>query len=134
MPPSAQEVSGRTGFLFCLTFALSLRHVECGVAAAAGGAAHVLLRGGVGGEARYVDEDREALVMLMMSCVVVGVILVGLLVVLYKAIRRYVFKIKDPPKSFVVDQKVKCKSGKIILRESSFFSRFSFTTDEFHLI
>ena len=79
----------------------------------------VLLRGQAGGEERVRDEDREALVMLMMSCVVVGVILVGLLVVVYKAVRRYVFKIKDPPKSFVVDQKVKCKSGK--LRESSSF-------------
>ena len=112
MSPSATEASGRSCLLFYLTFTLSLRHVECGVAAAAGGAAHVLLRGGVGGEERYVDEDREALVMLMMSCVVVGVILVGILVVLYKTIRRYVFKIKDPPKSFVVDKKVKCQSGK----------------------
>ena len=112
MSPSDWEVSGRSLLLSFLTFALSLRHVECGVAAAAGGAAHVLLRGGVGGGERVVDEDREALVMLMMSCVVVGVILVGILVVIYKGIRRYVFKIKDPPKSFVVDKKVKCKSGK----------------------
>ena len=118
MPPSAREVSG----LFYLTFALSLRHVECGVAAAAGGAAMVLLRGKAGGEERVRDEDREALVMLMMSCVVVGVILVGLLVVVYKAVRRYVFKIKDPPKSFVVDQKVKCKSGKFGERSSVFLS------------
>ena len=124
MPPSAHEVSGRSCLLFCLTFVLALRQVEGGVAAAAGGAAHVLLRGGVGGEARYVDEDREALVMLMMSCVVVGVFLVGLLVVLYKGVRRYIFKIKDPPKSFVVDQKVKCKSGK--LRLENFFSGFQY--------
>ena len=114
MSPAAREVSGRSGaLLFYLIAALSLRHVECGVAAAAGGAAHVLLRGGVGGEARVVDEDREALLMLMMSCVVVGVFLVGIMVVIYKGIRRYVFKIKDPPKSFVVDKKVKCKSGKL---------------------
>merc|ERR1739848_77269 len=49
--------------------------------------------------------------MLMMACVVIGVILVGILVVVYKGVRRYVFKIKDPPKSFVLDKKVKCKSG-----------------------
>ena len=109
MSPSAGQ--DRSGLLFYLSFLLSLRKVECGVAAAAGGAAHVLLRGGVGGEARVVDEDREALVMLMMACVVVGVILVGLLVAVYKVVRRYVFKIKDPPKNFVVDKKVKCKSG-----------------------
>ena len=114
MSPSGREDSGRSFLLFSLSLALSLRHVECGVAAAAGGAAHVLLQGRVAVGEGVVDEDREALVMLMMSCVVVGVILVGIMVVIYKGIRRYVFKIKDPPKSFVVDKKVKCKSGKLI--------------------
>ena len=109
MSPSAGE--DQSWILFYLILALSLRHVECGVAAAAGGAAHVLLKGGVGGVDRVVDEDREALIMLMMACVVVGVVLVGILVLVYKGVRRYVFKIKDPPKSFVVDKKVKCKSG-----------------------
>ena len=108
------EVSGRSGaLLFSLISALSVRHVECGVAAAAGGAAFTLLKGG-GSQERVVDEDRERLVMLMMSCVVVGCMLVGLIVVVYKGIRRYVFKIKDPPRSFVVNKKVKCKSGKLI--------------------
>ena len=34
-----------------------------------------------------------------------------MIVAAVKAIKRYVFKIKPPPKSFVVDKKVKCKSG-----------------------
>ena len=110
MSPSAGQ--DRSCLLFYLSFLLSLRKVECGVAAAAGGAAHVLFaQGGVGTVENVVDEDREALVMLMMACVVIGVILVGILVGAYKVVRRYVFKIKDPPKNFVVDKKVKCKSG-----------------------
>ena len=43
MSPSARPVPGRSAApLFCLLLALSLRPAECGVAAAAGGAAYVL--------------------------------------------------------------------------------------------
>ena len=72
-----------------------------------------MLKGMVGGgEGRVRDEEREAMVMFMMGAMVVGVAILGLMGVAYKGIKRYVFKIKPPPKSFVVDKKVKCTSGK----------------------
>ena len=100
----------RRCLFFYLAFALSFRQVECGVAAAAGGAGYVL-RGLVGGGERIRDEDRETLIMFMMGSMAAGVMLMAIIVGFYKGIKRYVFKIKDPPKSFVLDKKVKCKSG-----------------------
>ena len=109
MSPSAGQ--DRSAALYYLTFALSLRKVECGVAAAAGGAAYIL-KGLAGGGERIRDEERETLVMFMMGSMAAGVMILGLIVVAVKAIKRYVFKIKPPPKSFVLDKKVKCTSGK----------------------
>ena len=110
MSPSARQ--DRNGFLFCLTFALTLRKVECGVAAAAGGAAY-MLRNMAGGGERIRDEEREAMIMFMMGCMAAGVAVLGIGVAVYKGVKRYVFQIKPPPKSFVMDKKVKCKSGKL---------------------
>ena len=31
---------------------------------------------------------------------------------IYKLVRRYVFKIREPAKNFIVDKRVKCRSGK----------------------
>ena len=110
MSPSARQ--DRSCLLFYLTFALSLRKAECGVAAAAGGAAYMLKGMVGGGEGRVRDEEREAMIMFMMGAMAAGVMILGLIVAAYKGIKRYVFKIKPPPKSFVVDKKVKCNSGK----------------------
>ena len=52
------------------------------------------------------------MIMFMMGAMAAGVMILGLIVAAYKGIKRYVFKIKPPPKSFVVDKKVKCSSGK----------------------
>ena len=57
------------------------------------------------------DEDAEAVVMLILAAAVVGVIFVGLIYGIYKLVRRYVFKIQEPNKNFVMEKKVKCKSG-----------------------
>ena len=73
---------------------------------------HIVLRGLAGGGERLQDEERETMVMFMMGSMVAGVLLMALIVAIYKGVKRYVFKIKDPPKSFVVDKKVKCKNGK----------------------
>ena len=109
MSPSAGQ--DRSGLLFYFTFALSLRKVECGVAAAAGGAAYIL-KGLAGGGERIRDEERETLIMFMMGSMAAGVALLAIIVIIYKGVKRYVFQIKDPPKSFVLDKKVKCISGK----------------------
>ena len=46
-----------------------------------------------------------------MAGAVGGVILVGMIYVIIKLVRRYVFKIQEPNKNFVMEKKVKCKSG-----------------------
>ena len=57
------------------------------------------------------DEEVEALVILVTAGAVVGVILVLIIHYSYKLVRRYVFKIQEPSKNFVMEKKVKCKSG-----------------------
>ena len=47
----------------------------------------------------------------MMAGAVVAVMLIGLIYGVYKLVRRYVFKIQEPNKNFVMEKKVKCKSG-----------------------
>ena len=81
-------------------------------AAAASGANFALggLPNGIIGENER-DQNAEALIMLLMVAAVGGVVLVGVIYFAYKMIRRYVFKIQEPNKNFVVDKKVKCRSG-----------------------
>lgn len=66
------QTGGDSGWLFyLLLLSLHLGPAQCGVGAAAGGAAHVLRgAGGGGGEPRDRDEDSEALVMFMMAAAV----------------------------------------------------------------
>ena len=52
----------------------------------------------------------------MMAGAVVAVMLIGLIYGVYKLVRRYVFKIQEPNKNFVMEKKVKCKSGEINTR------------------
>jgi len=89
--------------------------VECRIsisAAAAGGAVY-----GMGGVppgtfgTNPADENAEILVFLMMGAAVGGVVLVGLVYFGYKLFRKHVLGIVEPGKNFVVDKKVKCKSG-----------------------
>ena len=94
-----------------LVLSLLTREVSSSVAAAAGGAAAVLGGSGGGGE-RIRNEDQEALVMFLMGAMVAGILLVGAVIQGYKVIRKHVLKIPDKPKSFVIDRKIKCKSGK----------------------
>ena len=97
-----------------LLVSLLAREVHCSIGAAAGGAAAVLGGRGGGGE-RLRNEDQEALVMFLMAAMVSGVLMVGVTVQGYKLFRRHVLKIPDKPKSFVMDKKVKCKSGERII-------------------
>ena len=96
-----------------LIVSLLAREVSCSIGAAAGGAAAVL--GTSGGGERIRNEDQEALVMFLMAAMVTGILLVGVTVQGYKLFRRHVLKIPDKPKSFVMDKKVKCKSGEHIM-------------------
>ena len=93
-----------------MTVSLLTKEVTASVGAAAGGAAAVLGIGGGGGQ-RIRDEDREALVMFLMAAMVAGVALVFVSVQGVRLFRRHVLKIADKPESFVMDKKVKCKSG-----------------------
>ena len=98
---------------------LLAKEVACSIGAAAGGAAAVL--GGGGGE-RIRDEDAEALVMFLMAAMVSGILLVFVVVQGVRIFRRHVLKIPDKPESFVMDKKVKCKSG-----EKNYFLFLTFT-------
>ena len=53
--------------------------------------------------------------MFLMAAMVTGIMLVLVVVQGYKLFRRHVLKIPDKPKSFVMDKKVKCKSGEQFL-------------------
>ena len=80
-------------------------------AAAAGGAMYALGGAGVGGE-NYRDEQAEALIMLLVAAAAGGIVLVMIGYVGWRLFRRYVLKIQEPDKNFVVDKKVKCRAGK----------------------
>ena len=75
-----------------------------------GGGAFAARPGG-GGTERIRNEDQEALVMFLMAAMVAGVALVFVSVQGVRLFRRHVLKIADKPESFVMDKKVKCKSG-----------------------
>ena len=96
-----------------MAVSLLAREVHCSLGAAAGGAAAVL--GGGGGSERMRDEDQEALVMFLMASMVTGILLVLVIIQGVKLFRRHVLKIPDKPKSFIMDRKVKCKSGEQVL-------------------
>ena len=53
----------------------------------------------------------QLLSMLLIAAAVGGMFLVLIIYFVYKLIRRYVFGFKEPKKNFVVDKKVKCRSG-----------------------
>ena len=55
--------------------------------------------------------------MLALGCAVGGIILTFIGYVIYRMCRRHVFKIQEPNKNFVVDKKVKCRSGKYLIDE-----------------
>ena len=99
MSPSARQ--DRNCLLFYLTFAVSLSKVY-GLSCSSGcyECCNMLC-------APCMHHDAY-----MAAGVAAGVAIVGLMVVIYKGIKRYVFKIKSPPKSLFVDKKVKCTSGK----------------------
>ena len=96
-----------------MVVSLLAREVTCSLGAAAGGAAAVL--GGAGGDDRMRDEDQEALVMFLMGSMVAGIMLVLVVIQGVKLFRRHILKIPDKPKSFIMDKKVKCKSGEKLL-------------------
>ena len=50
--------------------------------------------------------------MLLVAAAAGGIVLVFLIYMGYKLFRRYVLKIQEPGKNFVVDKKVKCRSGR----------------------
>ena len=53
----------------------------------------------------------QLLSMLLIAAAVGGMLLVFLIYMVYIFIRRYIFKIQEPSKNFVMEKKVKCKSG-----------------------
>ena len=59
--------------------------------------------------------------MFLMAAMVTGILLVLVVVQGFKLFRRHVLKIPDKPKSFVIDKKVKCKSGEQFLGLIYFF-------------
>ena len=61
----------------------------------------------------------QFLVMLAMGCAVGGIVLTWVGYVIYRLVRRHVFKIEEPAKNFVVDKKVKCSSGKYLMGRST---------------
>ena len=79
-----------------------------------GGGAFAARPGG-GGTERIRNEDQEALVMFLMASMVTGILLVLVVIQGVKLFRRHVLKIPDKPKSFIMDKKVKCKSGEQFL-------------------
>ena len=93
---------------------LSPDPAECvsAAGAAASGAFHALGGRGGGNVIDIRDEEAEALVIFGLVSCVIGVIFVGLVYFIYKMVRIHIFKIKEPSKNFVVDKKVKCRSGK----------------------
>ena len=56
--------------------------------------------------------------MLLVAAAAGGIVLVFLIYMGYKLFRRYVLKIQEPGKNFVVDKKVKCRSGIGLLSSS----------------
>ena len=66
----------------------------------------------------YRDENAEALIMLLVAAAAGGIVLVFLVYMGYKLFRRYVLKIQEPGKNFVVDKKVKCRSGRYEYHDS----------------
>ena len=66
----------------------------------------------------YRDENAEALIMLLVAAAAGGIVLVFLIYMGYKLFRRYVLKIQEPGKNFVVDKKVKCRSGRYEYHDS----------------
>ena len=79
-----------------------------------GGGAFAARPGG-GGTERIRNEDQEALVMFLMAAMVTGMLLVLGVIQGVKLFRRHILKIPDKPKSFIMDRKVKCKSGEKLL-------------------
>ena len=65
----------------------------------------------------------QFLVMLAMGCAVGGIVLTWVGYVIYRLVRRHVFKIEEPAKNFVVDKKVKCRSGKYLIAEEEDMGR-----------
>ena len=65
--------------------------------------------------------------MMLMGAAVGGVILVGIIYLVYKLCRKHVFGIVEPGKNFVVDKKVKCKSGKYLVDEEEGFEERNVT-------
>merc|ERR1711884_68245 len=63
------------------------------------------------GEDEIKAEDLQALVLFLVAALISGVLLVFVVIQAYRLFRRHVLKIPDKPKSFVMDKKVKCKSG-----------------------
>ena len=93
---------------------LSPDPAECvsAAGAAASGAFHALGGSRAGGNVIDIrDEEAEALVIFGLVSCVIGVVFVGLVYFIYKMVRIHVFKIREPSKNFVVDKKVKCRSG-----------------------
>ena len=96
-----------------LAVSLLAREVTASVGADTGGDDEVLAGGGkvLVGEDEIKAEDLQALVLFLVAALVSGVLLVFVVIQAIRLFRRHVLKIPDKPKSFVMDKKVKCKSG-----------------------
>ena len=64
---------------------------------------------------------------MLMGAMVGGVVLVGVVYYGYKLFRKHVLGIIEPGKNFVVDKKVKCKSGKYLVDEEEGFEERNVT-------
>ena len=103
-PPAEQHP-----LLQCLILSLLLGEAECrGVmAAAAGGAGAVA--GGYGGGS---GSDMRVFGFFIAGFIIFGMMVNGTCFALYRLFQKYVLGVEDPPESFVMDDTVKCRSGR----------------------
>ena len=95
-----------------------VHEVQCRIgfaAAAAGGAAY-----GIGRSQGFQFSDAspsEAFMVVVICSGAGGIVVFMLFYVLWQLFKKHVLKIRRPSKNFVVEKKVKCKSGKYLCDE-----------------
>ena len=103
--------------LSLLAGSLQVMGGQCGViGAAAGGAAGAAAGAGtsdqtVTGATVGRNVTMDIITMVVLAAFALGAISVGVVKIGIKVFRKFVLKIPELPKNFVMDRKVKCKSG-----------------------
>ena len=103
--------------LLLLLYQVNVAHCRMSIsAAAAGGAAY-----GIGGRQGFTWSDAspsEAFMVIVICSGAGGILLVYLGYICWQMIRKYILKVPPKPtRNFVVEKKVKCRSGKYLIDE-----------------